>query len=356
MVERRKLITESLTEFIPTVISNLISEYDYHLVGKCDIALKNHFNSISCCSVLSNGKIITGTYCGIIQIWNTQTIHLENHKSKKCNGCEFYNLIGHTSSVSCFSELSDGKIVSGSTDGTCKIWNTQTKKCELTLGKYFDWMIYCCVLFGGYIVVSGLANGKVKIWNTQTDRQSSHQDKCELSLSCHSDSISCCASLKNGRIVTGSYDYTLKIWNIETQKCELTLKGHSDFVSCCSIFPARNGNKIISGSFDRTLKIWNIQTDNLQVKCELTLFGHSLAVNCCSVLPNGQIVSGSADETVKIWNSQTGECLLTLEGHSSAVMCSNILPDGRLVTVSRMEHYTYGVNLNLSFKKLNYYL
>ena len=34
--------------------------------------------------------------------------------------------------------------------------------------------------------------------------------------------------LQDGRIVSGSSDYTLRVWNISTGECDRVLKGHSD--------------------------------------------------------------------------------------------------------------------------------
>lgn len=266
---------------------------------------------------MSNGKIITGYYDNTIKIWNT------DQKNFTLNKCEFY-LVGHTSPVLCFSELSDGKIVSG----TLKIWNIQTQQCELTLRSDNVCPInICCVLSDGYRVVSS-SDRDLKILNTQTDQQ----NKYESFSTSHYMQIRCCVVLKNNRIITGSYDHTLKIWNIETKKRELTLKGHYEVVWCCSILSDSNNNTgLVSVSSDTTLKIWNIRTDAKLYNCELTLCGHRNIVSCCSVLPDGNIVSGS-DDTVKVWNGQSGACLLTwnIPGHSM-IIYSNVLSDGRLL-------------------------
>ena len=48
----------------------------------------------------------------------------------------------------------------------------------------------------------------------------------------HSNSVSCLAQLSDGRVVSGSCDNTLKVWNVATVVCEQTLEGHSDPVYC----------------------------------------------------------------------------------------------------------------------------
>ena len=73
-------------------------------------------------------------------------------------------------------------------------------------------------------------------------------------------------------------------------------------------------DRIVSGSDDKTVKIWN--TDG---ECLKTLEGHSNYVFSVAILGPDRIVSGSQDKTVKIWNTD-GECLKTLEGHSNYVL------------------------------------
>ena len=72
-------------------------------------------------------------------------------------------------------------------------------------------------------------------------------------LSGHTHTIRYIAVTPDGKIISGSFDDTLKIWDIATGKLLHTLEGHTDFVYIVRITP---DGKIISGSFDGTLKIW----------------------------------------------------------------------------------------------------
>jgi WD40 repeat protein len=83
---------------------------------------------------------------------------------------------------------------------------------------------------------------------------------------------------------------------------------------------------LVSGSFDKTIKVWNLHTGELK----RTLEGHSHEVYCVAISPDGQtFVSGSLDKTLKVWNLHTGELKRTLEGHSHEVYCVAISPDGQ---------------------------
>ena len=93
-------------------------------------------------------------------------------------------------------------------------------------------------------------------------------------------------------------DKTITNSNNECEAAEpFTLKGHSDTV--CSVSFSPDGKRIVSGSRDKTLKVWDAQTG----KETLTLKGHTSPVRSVSFSPDGKrIVSGSHDKTVKVWD------------------------------------------------------
>ena len=60
------------------------------------------------------------------------------------------------------------------------------------------------------------------------------------------------------RIVSGSHDKTLKIWDAETGQQTLSLSGHTNAVT--SVAFSLDGRRIVSGSWDQTLKVWDATT------------------------------------------------------------------------------------------------
>ena len=139
--------------------------------------------------------------------------------------------------------------------------------------------------------------------------------------------ITCVALLPDGRIVSGSFDMTHRIWDPNTGECLKTLEGLPYLVSC---FAVLNDGRIVSGSNDGTLCIWDPSTgERLR-----TLKGHSSAVSCVAVLKDGCIVSGSRDGTLRIWNPDKGECLKTLDGRSGWIAYIAVLPNGSIVSGS----------------------
>src|SRR6185503_4559950 len=71
------------------------------------------------------------------------------------------------------------------------------------------------------------------------------------------------------QIVCGTFDSIVNILNIKSQtistknkiKCNLSFAGHSDWIRCVDILP---NSRIVSGSDDSTLKIWNLVTKKIE--------------------------------------------------------------------------------------------
>ena len=80
--------------------------------------------------------------------------------------------------------------------------------------------------------------------------------ECMTTIVGHADYVCCALKLADGRLVSGSNDCTLKIWDITSGICLMTLSEHENFVSCA--LQLADG-RLVSGSGDGTLKIWNIK-------------------------------------------------------------------------------------------------
>ncbi len=73
-----------------------------------------------------------------------------------------------------------------------------------------------------------------------------------------------------------------------------------------SVAVSPDGRRIVSGSEDNTVVVWDLETGTPVHR----LTGHQAAVNSVAVSPDGRrIVSGSVDQTVVVWNLDTGQRL-----------------------------------------------
>ncbi|EED19784.1 sulfur metabolite repression control protein SconB, putative [Talaromyces stipitatus ATCC 10500] len=118
-----------------------------------------------------------------------------------------------------------------------------------------------------------------------------------------------CLQFEDNILATGSYDMTIKIWDMETGEELRTLTGHTSGIRCLQF----DDTKLISGSIDRTLKVWNWRTG----ECISTYTGHLGGIIGLH-FENSVLASGSIDNTVKIWNFEDKSTFL-LRGHSDWV-------------------------------------
>jgi WD40 repeat protein len=121
---------------------------------------------------------------------------------------------------------------------------------------------------------------------------------------------SVCLSADNRYALSGSWDATLKLWEVESGKCLRTFKGHADGVSSVSL--SADGRLALSGSRDSTLKLWEVESG----KCLRTFEEHASDVESVSLSADGRLVlSGSSDSKLKLWEVNSGKCLRTFKGH-----------------------------------------
>ncbi|XP_050985513.1 autophagy-related protein 16-1 isoform X5 [Labeo rohita] len=175
--------------------------------------------------------------------------------------------------------------------------------------------------------------------------------------------------LDNARIVSGSYDRTLKLWDLRSKVCMKTVFAGS---SCNDIVCTEQC--VMSGHFDKKVRFWDIRSESIVRELELLGRVTSLDLNhdrtellTCSrddlvkiidlrsnavrqtfnaqgfkcgsdftrvtFSPDGSYVAaGSADGVLYIWNVLTGKLDKTLDkGHSSAINSVSWSPSGAYV-------------------------
>jgi WD40 repeat protein len=82
---------------------------------------------------------------------------------------------------------------------------------------------------------------------------------------------------------------------------------------------------LASGSYDKTIKLWEVASGR-EVR---TLSGHTWDVTSVAFSPDGRLLaSGSYDNTIKLWDVASGREVRTLSGHTEGVTSVAFSPDG----------------------------
>jgi WD40 repeat protein len=118
-------------------------------------------------------------------------------------------------------------------------------------------------------------------------------------------------------IVSGSEDYTLRIWDVLSgTPIGSPLQGHSRSVRSVAYSPS--GTRIVSGSADQTVRIWDAASGALIGD---PLRGHSHDVMSVSTSPDGtHIASASTDNTIRTWDASPAAVVSMSRRSDSAVV------------------------------------
>ncbi|KAL8734429.1 MAG: hypothetical protein Q9181_003209 [Wetmoreana brouardii] len=163
--------------------------------------------------------------------------------------------------------------------------------------------------------------------------------RCSASIPGHGEAIlaTSFASSSSSRLLTGSGDNTVRIFDTDTGTPLHTLKGHTSWVLVASWSP--DDSTIATGSMDNTVRLWDPSTGQ---PLGQPLKGHTKWVNSLAWEPYHlrqqnstiRLASSSKDATVRIWDTVSKRIDLVLSGHKSSVSCVRWGGTGTIYTAS----------------------
>ncbi|EKM82365.1 hypothetical protein AGABI1DRAFT_124841 [Agaricus bisporus var. burnettii JB137-S8] len=297
------------------------------------ISFPAHGSSIVTCLLFSYGRIISASDDHSIHIYSPTTGEL------------LHALKGHEGGIWALAVHKD-TLVSGSTDRTLRIWDLSTGNCTHVFGGHTS-TVRCLAIVkpeivevvkeGGEIVkerwpkrpliVTGSRDHSLRVW--QLPKPGEQEYKCFgteeedpdpkenpyhcLCLSGHDDAVRTLVA-RGKTLVSGSYDCSVRVWDIISGEQKWTLSGHTDKVY--SVVLDVNRKQACSGSMDGMVRVWNL----VNGQCQHTLKGHVSLVGLLGLSPS-YLVSAAADSTLRIWDPDSGESRHTLAAHTGAITC-----------------------------------
>ena len=131
----------------------------------------------------------------------------------------------------------------------------------------------------------------------------------------------------NKFILSGSDDYTARIWEASSGRELDCLRGHKGPIRTLCFSP--KGNLILTGSTDYTARLWERNAGNARLKVALT--GHTGTIYAVAFSPDSELIlTASRDKTARIWN-QNGDLLQILKGHKDMILAATFSPDGQQI-------------------------
>ena len=282
----------------------------------------------------------------------------------------------HEEHVSCVAFSHDGtRIASTSDDRTARVWDVASGEQQLRVVAQDDGTVSCVAFSpddGRLVTGSGgwLNDHSARVWDAKTGA-------LLLTLLGHeNDVVSASFSPDGDSLVSGSWDRTVRIWQLEGVTSPHRLRGHEPWGNIDTLAFSCDGLQFVTASMDRSVRVWRAETgiqafdldlrktgdwgnmkavfspdglwlasvekevvrvrdarDGVERQC---LGGHKGPVNCIEFSKDGRrIVTGGSDRTVRVWDVESGAELLCLSGHEGLVTCTAFSRDGRrIVTAS----------------------
>ncbi|KAL1826999.1 uncharacterized protein LOC108205791 [Daucus carota subsp. sativus] len=269
--------------------------------------LTGHQSAVYTMKFNPTGNVIaSGSHDREIFLWN---VHGE------CKN--FMVLKGHKNAILDLQWTTDGsQIISASADKTLRAWDVETGKQIKRMAEHSFCVNSCCPSRRGPpLAVSGSDDGTAKLWDLrQRGAIQTFPDKYQITAVGFSDA--------SDKIYSGGIDNNVKVWDLRRNEVTMTLEGHQDTITGMQLSP--DGSYLLTNGMDSTLRIWDMRPYAPQNRCVKVMDGHqhNFEQNLlkCGWSPDGsKVTAGSADRMVYIWDTTTRRILYKLPGHTGSV-------------------------------------
>ena len=199
--------------------------------------------------------------------------------------------------------------LSASRDNTILVWKhsaeTNTWNPLRSLVGHSHFISDIVISSDGQFALSGSWDHTLRLWDINTGATT------RRFIGHSGDVLSVAFSADNRQIVSASRDKTIKLWNTLAEcKYTITDDGHTEWVSAVRFSPSTTNPVIVSAGWDKKVKVWNLHNCKLRTDH----IGHGGYVNTVTVSPDGSLcASGGKDGKAMLWDLNEGKHLYTLD-------------------------------------------
>jgi WD40 repeat protein len=234
-------------------------------------------------------------------------------------------IASHKKPVSSVVFNQDGSLIAtGSTDGSVKLWETNSGKQIKAIIKHPHPITSMSFNPNGKLLAVGLESGVIALWDIN------YKERIRT-INGHEGKIYCLRFNKDGSILaSGSEDKTVKLWDMKSGNELKTFRDSTGAVYSLAFSP--DEKSLASCSAGGSIRIWEISSGNsIQTLREAS----GKSVHSISYSPDSKtIASGSSDGSIRLWDVIAGTERISLVGQKGSINtddCLSISPDGRLL-------------------------
>jgi hypothetical protein len=234
------------------------------------------------------------------------------------------------------SFLKDDRVITGTEDGTIKIWNYHTGAIVRTLEPRQDGSIWATdVSSDGKFLVVACDEQDVPFWNLTTFRPAG------LAFTHPTSTKSAAFSPVGKYLATGDRGSTVRVWDWELQ-IPVELKGHRGTVHALAFNPS--ATRLASAGSDGTVRVWDMKEINFDRRegpaRSMEMTEHKGPVYGVAFNPDGsKLATGGWDRTVRIWDANNGALLHTIPAHNDNVYSVSFGGNGKWLASASADGY-----------------
>ncbi|KAI0424739.1 ubiquitin homeostasis protein lub1 [Xylaria sp. FL1042] len=238
-------------------------------------------------------------------------------------------LIGHAQNVCALAVVPGSRlVVSGSWDGTARIWSVGKWETEVVLGGH-EGAVWDVLALSETLIATGCADKNIRIFELGKAVAGELQPRSTI----YTPDVvrALCAVPKDhssgADIASASNDGVIRLWKINGQQLG-ELRGHESFIYSLTSLPS---GELVSSGEDRTVRIWRGS------ECVQTITHPAISVwSVAACSANGDIVSGASDGVVRVF-SRSAERVATPEtlAHFDESVKSSSIPQQQVGGVNK---------------------